>query len=72
MSSLSPGRFDFSFGYEHQAGRGHLIVARRAPGAPIAEPLIDASTRLGEGTRCARDKLVITTCVVGRCAVRFE
>lgn len=72
MKSQKPGRFDFSFGYEFRAGEGHLIVARRSPDAPLQEPVLDMSYQHGEATRCAKDRLVLTTCVQGRCSVRFE
>ncbi len=72
MARLRPGPFGFSFGYEHRVGDGHMIIATRNAGHPPTEPVLDGSYKYGEATHCSRDRLVMTTCVAGRCSVRFD
>lgn len=72
MARLKPGPFGFSFGYEHKVGDGHMIIATRNAGQPPTEPVLDGSYTYGEATHCSRDRLVMTTCIAGRCSVRFD
>jgi hypothetical protein len=72
MARLKPAPFAFSFGYEHRPGEGHIIIARRNASHPPTEPVLDGSYRYGEATHCSRDRIVMTTCIAGRCSVRFD